>query len=454
MPFFEFNLPLPANYGSLFNYLYGFWLDAFLTAFGYLKLFSIASKIKVPKPLYVLMTFSLSNIFARSLGGMLLIVICYSLILYFITNRKESYNVIIFYFLISLAFFSYATSLTGPQYVSIVMHYFTKYSVPLFNYGSNILFLINFSIAYLVLTNIKMKRLIQTYTKTIIPLHPIVAWFINIFLISFLVIRNIYHTQFIKMSNLQYGLIGIIYAIFTILILKYVTRYVLYQQRSINLEAELSSLQVYTSHIEEMYDSLRLFRHDYKNLLLSLNDAISHRNIDQVASIYNRVILPTNTKIDAQNNILSKLSHIQSLEVKSLLFDKISLALEKGIKVNLEIEKEIVPTSQIDTTDMLRIISLILDNAINAAAKVQKGKINFTFFDDHRDQVLIVGNSTKEEKVNLSQLTKQSSRVLSLSAHGLGLRNLRQLFSRYHFIENRISSNNHYFEQTVIIHQS
>lgn len=332
------------------------------------------------------------------------------------------------------------------------MHYLTKYSVPLFNYGSNVLFLVNFSIAYLVLT--KIKRLIQKYTKTIIPLHPIMAWLINIFLISFLVIRNIYHTQFLKMNNLQYGLIGIIYAILTLLILKYVTHYVLYQQRSINLENELNSLQIYTSHIEEMYDNLRSFRHDYKNLLLSLNDAINHRNIDQVSSIYNRIILPTNTKIDSQNNILSKLSRIQSLEIKSLLFDKISLALEKGLTVNLEIEKEIIPSSQIDTTDMLRILSLILDNAINAAAKVQKGKINFAFFDDQRDQVLIVGNSTKEEKVNLSQLSKQSSRVLSFSSHGLGLRNLRQLFSRYPFIENRISSNNHYFEQMVIIHQS
>ncbi|MBB1078733.1 GHKL domain-containing protein [Limosilactobacillus sp. STM2_1] len=214
----------------------------------------------------------------------------------------------------------------------------------------------------------------------------------------------------------------------------------------------MNSLQVYTSHIEEMYDNLRLFRHDYKNLLLSLDDAIKQRNIDQVESIFNRVILPTNTKIDTQNTVLSKLSQVQSLEIKSLLFDKVSLALEKGIKVNLEIEKPITPSSKIDTIDLIRIISILFDNAINAATKAKDGKINFAFFDDQNDQILIIGNTTTEEKVDLQRLTKQSSRILTPAVHGLGLRNLRQLLSRYPFIENRLDSHNHYFEQAIIIH--
>ncbi|WP_231817230.1 hypothetical protein [Limosilactobacillus agrestis] len=230
--------------------------------------------------------------------------------------------------------------------------------MPLINYGTNFLLLINFGIGYFILS--KMKSLLQQYAKVVISFHPIVSWIVNLFLISFLVLRNIYHTQFLKMNNLQYGLIGLIYGILTYLIIKYITRYFLYQQRSINLENEMNSLQVYTSHVEEMYDNLRLFRHDYKNLLLSLDDAIKRRDIDQVESIFNRVILPTNTKIDTQNTVLSKLSQVQSLEIKSLLFDKITLALKKGVKVNLEIEKPITPTTKIDTIDMLRIISILL----------------------------------------------------------------------------------------------
>lgn len=453
MPFFEFAIPLPTNFGSTFNYLYGFWLNSFLISFIFFKLFSLVSDIRIPKYVYLLMTFSLAGIFARSLGGLALLIIVYSLICYFFFNQKYTYNKILFFLLIGLGYFYYATSLTGPSYISLVTHYFSsKYSMPLINYGTNFLLLINFGIGYFILS--KMKSLLQQYAKVVISFHPIVSWIVNLFLISFLVLRNIYHTQFLKMNNLQYGLIGLIYGILTYLIIKYITRYFLYQQRSINLENEMNSLQVYTSHVEEMYDNLRLFRHDYKNLLLSLDDAIKRRDIDQVESIFNRVILPTNTKIDTQNTVLSKLAQVQSLEIKSLLFDKITLALKKGVKVNLEIEKPITPTTKIDTIDMLRIISILFDNAINAAAKAKDGEINFAFFDDKNNQILIIGNTTDEENVDLQRLTKQSSRILTLVSHGLGLRNLRQLLSRYPFIENRFDSNDHYFEQVIIFHLS
>lgn len=450
MPFFEFTFPLPSNFGSIFNYLYGFWLNSFLTSFIFFKLFSLTSDIKIPIYVYILMTFSLSGIFARSLGGILIIIIVYSLIFYFFLNQNYTYNPIIFFLLIGLGYFYYSTSLIGSQYVSLVSYFTGKYSTAFINYGINFILLINFGIAYFILS--KMKPLIQQYSKIVISLHPVISWIVNLFLISFLVFRNIYHTQFFKVNNLQYGLTGIVYGILTYLIIKYITRYFLYQQRSVNLENEMNSLQVYTSHIEEMYDNLRLFRHDYKNLLLSLDDAIKQRNIDQVESIFNRVILPTNTKIDTQNTVLSKLSQVQSLEIKSLLFDKVSLALEKGIKVNLEIEKPITPSSKIDTIDLIRIISILFDNAINAATKAKDGKINFAFFDDQNDQILIIGNTTTEEKVDLQRLTKQSSRILTPAVHGLGLRNLRQLLSRYPFIENRLDSHNHYFEQAIIIH--
>lgn len=453
MPFFEFTIPLPDGYGPVFNYLYGVWLNSFLTSFIFFKLFSFVSDIKIPKYVYLLMTFSLAGIFARSLGGLSLLIIVYSLICYFFFNHKYTYNKILFFLLIGLGYFYYATSLTGPSYVSLVTYYFSaKYSAPLINYGANFLLLINFGIGYFILS--KMKALLQQYAKVVISFHPIVSWIVNLFLISFLVLRNIYHTQFLKMNNLQYGLVGLIYGILTYLIIKYITRYFLYQQRSINLKNEMNSLQVYTSHIEEMYDNLRLFRHDYKNLLLSLDDAIKRHDIDQIESIFNRVILPTNTKIDTQNTVLSKLAQVQSLEIKSLLFDKITLALEKGIKVNLEIEKPITPTAKIDTIDMLRIISILFDNAINAAAKAKDGEINFAFFDDKNNQILIIGNTTDEKNVDLQRLTKQSSRILTLASHGLGLRNLRQLLSRYPFIENRFDSNDHYFEQVIIFHLS
>ncbi|MGL4383017.1 MAG: sensor histidine kinase, partial [Bacilli bacterium] len=48
----------------------------------------------------------------------------------------------------------------------------------------------------------------------------------------------------------------------------------------INLKnTQLSDLSVYVSEVESMYDDIRRFRHDYINVIISLNESVNSNNI-------------------------------------------------------------------------------------------------------------------------------------------------------------------------------
>lgn len=220
-----------------------------------------------------------------------------------------------------------------------------------------------------------------------------------------------------------------------------------------NQQLELEHLSQYTSHVEAMYDELRRFRHDYKNILLSLSDAVENKNMNQVSDIFKRVIIPTNVNIETQTSVLGRLAEVNDLEIKSLIYSKTIEAIDKGIKVELEFERPIKLDDNIQMTDMLRIISILFDNAINATIKAKQPQINLSMFEENNVQVFQIGNSTKEKQIELSKLSGHFNNVLTNSRHGLGLRNLRSILARYPFIQNNRSSKDYWFEQQIVIYK-
>ena len=48
----------------------------------------------------------------------------------------------------------------------------------------------------------------------------------------------------------------------------------------------MERLYEYTSNIENLYDNLRTFKHDYKNILLTLNYYIENKDIDSLEKYY------------------------------------------------------------------------------------------------------------------------------------------------------------------------
>ena len=56
-------------------------------------------------------------------------------------------------------------------------------------------------------------------------------------------------------------------------------------------DSQISSMSIYSEHIESLYKEIKSFRHDYTNILVSLNESIKNRDIDGIESIYDSVLL-------------------------------------------------------------------------------------------------------------------------------------------------------------------
>ncbi|MBB1063287.1 GHKL domain-containing protein [Limosilactobacillus fastidiosus] len=407
------------------------------------------TKLKSPWWLYLINAFiGLSLINSIPLTYMKLIVISL-LIYFFVVHRNITFTFVASNFIFACLSLNIVQAFIGPIVLGIYSSISPETTMAFSNWGANFILLVEGYLTYLLLK--PFLKSYQKYTQVVIRQRQLFAWIVNIFFASFELVRFGYHYQILKFSMPVYLLILILYMVITMVTMKISANYFTYRDLATNQAVELANLQTYTSHIESMYDDLRRFRHDYKNILLSLRDAIQTGTIADVRKLFNQIVLPTNDKLGSRTAVLGHLKNIEDLEVKSLVYSKVVTAIDKQINVTVEVVDPIKLPHTVEQVDILRMISILFDNAINAAVQSEKKQINFSFFTKDDAEYIVIGNSTSEERVDLQKLSG-SFKGLSSGRHSLGLRNLRILLAKYPFIQHNLSANHHWVEQVLIIH--
>lgn len=425
------------------------------TGFALVFVFQKAIKRTLSIPIQILL-FILTLFFTEtgSSGQLIYMLIGIPIIYFWGYKRSIHFNIVSSYFIFSTVYFWIWGSIWYRIFQAAV---FVPFNPPFLLRYILFISLLNpllSSIAFLFILK-KFHSLIENYNQLIPIQWPIYSWIINLIACFFPVFRSAVATNRLIVPYFTFLIVLATYVIGYLLAMYFSTKSL---QKTIQIEnqrIELENLAQYTSHIEALYDELRRFRHDYKNILLSLNEAVENKNINQVSEIFKRVVIPTSTNVEIRTSVLSRLANVENLEIKSLLYSKTIQAIDKGVKVELEIENPIKLNSNVQITDMLRIISILFDNAINATTSAKHPQINLSYFNakERHDQIFQIGNSTKEEQLNLNKLSGNFNGVLTNNRHGLGLRNLRSILARYPFIQNNRSSNDYWFEQQIIIYK-
>ena len=198
-------------------------------------------------------------------------------------------------------------------------------------------------------------------------------------------------------------------------------------------------------------DDLRRFRHDYQNILYSLNSALSTNNLDYAKRALGHLTRATQRDIKVPTGIIGPLKNIKDSGIKAVVYNKVSSAMDKELNLEIEIADPIQLTQTLQQVDAIRIITILFDNAIRAAAKSEKKLVDFSLYENQFAQFIVIGNSTAQAKVDLNQLTAIAHTVTLGRNHHLGLRNLQIILARYPGASNDRSSKDHYFEQRIII---
>lgn len=191
----------------------------------------------------------------------------------------------------------------------------------------------------------------------------------------------------------------------------------------------MEDLQGYTNNLETMYNSLRSFKHDYINILLSISGYIENGDMEELKKFFDDKILPTKNLIDQGDYKLNQLSNIGVLEIKSLLSAKMIYAHESGIDVTIDIPDRIEHFAM-DIIDLARILGIFLDNAIEAAFEAEQPKIGLNIIQNNTGVAIIISNRFQDNGLVLHKL-KQKGFSTKSGHQGIGLSNAQKIISSY-----------------------
>lgn len=220
-------------------------------------------------------------------------------------------------------------------------------------------------------------------------------------------------------------------------------------------EIQLQNITNYSQQIERLYQDIRSFRHDYINILTSLKIGIDSQDMSLVSEIYQSVLKDSGKALRGKKFDVARLRNILDLPLKSLLISKLSEAQSLFVPVSLEIKKPI-SVKNMEQIDFLTVISILLDNAVEAAAEAVEAAaeagIVVCFFEEPRNkrQVFIIQNSTKEKRVDVSLIFQRGTSSKG-DERGIGLSNVKEILKSYPNITLRTLSDNFVFQQILEI---
>lgn len=192
-------------------------------------------------------------------------------------------------------------------------------------------------------------------------------------------------------------------------------------------QAQSEIMQDYTKRMELFYEDVRTFRHDYRNILATLQDYIDNENIKELQYYYHSKILSNTEILSDDGYILGKLHLIEDSAVKSLLYTKMIAVFNKKLSFELELSQPI-PILPMDNLTLCRILGILIDNAVEAAAESPEKLFRLAILRESSSVVFILANSTLPLQFPLSKLSEPG--YSSKKGHsGLGLAIVRKMLA-------------------------
>lgn len=214
-------------------------------------------------------------------------------------------------------------------------------------------------------------------------------------------------------------------------------------------EIKQRAMQLYIHDISKQNQVSRQFKHDYINILSSLECYIEAGDMADLKVYYEETIQSTDQLLDIDNTRLADLQRMDHLGLRSLLIIKLLLAQEKGVQVHLEIEAMSWQV-KVDEIALIRVVGILLDNAIEELELLGQGRLDIAFFSKGNEIQLMIRNTVRTIIEPLYQL-KEPGFSTKGDGRGLGLSTVETLVNQSSilFLETTIDSN--YFLQNLTI---
>jgi len=204
------------------------------------------------------------------------------------------------------------------------------------------------------------------------------------------------------------------------------------QQAERTKQAEDQALQQYTFDVEQQAKDMHSFRHDYMNILMSLDEYVKESdNAELKKFFYDKIYKTKGGLYNSAAFELQNLNKILNKEIKSILVVKLEKMISENIRVEFE-ANEVIEDVPIDTIVMVRIMGILLDNAIEEVMHLESDsrEVHIALIKEGVDFIFCVSNSCRENEFILTDLSKKNYTTKG-KGRGFGLNNLAGFASKH-----------------------
>lgn len=207
---------------------------------------------------------------------------------------------------------------------------------------------------------------------------------------------------------------------------------------------------------QEYYDNFdiqqahtRQIIHDYKNILATIQLSLNDSEQDN-STMTKNLISEAQNVLTQQQPDQDSMSAIACPPLKNLLYLKWTAAQNKGINMIIQTEGEQILATITDVLPIIRIMGILLDNALEAAIDDHLKELLVLIYTDDQKNVEItvinqVSNSFRLEQLNQNGYTTKGD------GHGQGMTIINELITEHHNLHLRKRLNNMNLEISLYI---
>jgi len=270
-------------------------------------------------------------------------------------------------------------------------------------------------------------------------------------LISWLTVMVVTTMTAVTLEHMDYLVIGFILLAFVcifIIVFFLYTRFIINKYAQRQQESELRNLQLYLTEIEQQQTAIRKFKHDQQNLFSTLDMYVQDRDWDGLLGFYPKLRVASDL-ITKNEFELEGLNNIKVREIKNILIAKLVTAQNLKLEIKLEVGN-VIDDVPVDAVAMVRMLGIILDNAIEELQTLGAGTLYVVCFKAEDSTNFMVQNTCRADMPPVRQLIQLGFSTKG-TERGLGLSNLHELTDSLPNVILMTDVKDGHFTQTLIV---
>ncbi len=257
--------------------------------------------------------------------------------------------------------------------------------------------------------------------KRRIILEIVVLFFVNLcIMISILPIyKNILYVH--DQNGIVAGIVILGLGFINILSLLIYLRIIRQAHYDLDLQLRLQQYDMQSKYLDEInYATIKLrsLRHDMSNHLGNVQGLVIYKEYDKLEEYLSELL--------SDIEVVDQMIITRNPAISALLNRKKAFA-DKN-QINCSINIQCMDEIQIEDLDLCIVLGNLLDNAIEANLKLEQDNRYIKIDIRDKDKHLIIDCVNRTINSHISLQTTKDNKIL----HGIGLRNVRQIVSKYH----------------------